>query len=1150
MTTYEFPRARGGRYTDDAPGRMEFLAPRRRDLDAEGAHVARTAGRPRRGRGPAGGLAAPPAGRTDLWLPIGPSYVVGGQAAGRPRITGRVKSLAVHENGQRIYAAAANGGIWYSRNGGDSWHAIGGFAPTPGLTVPLTAHRHTAGAIHVRWRTEADDEVFVGTGEPVRQGGRPGGSLGGLGVLSAVGPADDPVVTDPWTLESQAEFAGAGFFRIVEEPDGGAILGATTRGLFQRGATAADPWTRVTGAPFNTFEGRVSSVLWTAATGAVPERIWAWVWAGTRRGLWFRNVDVPNTTWRRIAIAGLAEGRGVLAAPATATTVYAFHDRGDDSNNLYHVDATVDPPRARRVTGVPNVVQTQGFYDMAIAVDPANPARVVLGGSFTDVADPAGANVNGEGAIWAGTVSAPPNPAFNGATHIGIGVHADVHDLVFSNAGARLWTGCDGGTFRSDDSTRAAGFYARNDGKPVTEPNYLAVHPRLEGYIVAGLQDNGILERASSTLWRHTGDGDGGGIALRPDAPDTFVRQFFQAFWGAISPLERGGVPFATWQAEFDASEFYSQPAGIVHTRGAGPGAVQVGQVLIGTTRVWMTQDFGATWATLPRGTDALLPAYNANQDRLGSAVVACRWQGPDQAWVLTGNEVYLLSRTPGTDTAASVGTWAPRYTELRRSFASPAGSARALVKRAPVWTDLAVDPDVGGTRRGPRGAFYLGTVGSRTNAAVDTLYWFDGDQTLHATGLRSEAGGVPAPVTSIAPDPTNPDHVYVGTSVGVWRGERTFPGGVPDWDWEPVVNGLPEAAVEDLSMFSDDGVRLLRAAVMARGVWEMRLGQDVEDLTYVRVHEDDMRHRDESILVNRNLVGERSWHASPDIRPRPASRPTARPAAGAPWTFVAQPPGDVLRQFQAALRSRFADPRFRANGLWDTYFDRCLLDRGAPAAGGVASVDGAFYDTVMVAPHDTAELWSTAVPTEADLHELVPPIAERPTHEASMTLTPAPHRVDVVVHRRGLLPIAGNEVRVTLLKWTDPDFMSLVRRWLRARPNDPQTWFTGNVPWADAVNEVLDSAAGTTTRTFGEGWSFVGTNAASRRRTPTTELDNLSSGIVTFDLDLTGVPENTVYLLAAVIRADGGSNMAPNPLRDLTLGNPHVAVRSLRVHS
>jgi hypothetical protein len=986
--------------------------------------------------------------------------------------------------------------------------------------------------------------VFVGTGEPVATSGLPGGSLGGLGVLSAVGPADDSLVDNPWTLEGQAQLEGGGVFRLAEEPGGGLILAATTRGLFRRGATAADPWTRVSGTPFNAFQGRVSDVLWTAASGGVPERIWAWVWAGPGRGLWFRNDGSAN--WTRIAIPGLAEGRGVLAAPAAAAaaTVYAFHDLGNN-NDLYRVDATTAPPTAAVVANVPNVVRGQGFYDMAMAVDPANPVRVVLGGSATNVADPAGGNVNGEGAIWAGTVSAPPAPSYSNATHIGIGCHADVHDLVFSNAGGRLWTGCDGGIFRSDNSARVAGFYPRNDGTPVTEPNYLAVHPRLEGFIVAGLQDNGIIERASSSVWRHTGDGDGGGVVLRPDAPDRFARQFHNAFWETISPLGRGGVPFATYQAEHDASQFYSQPAGVVHTRTVGPLTFPIGQVLVGTNRVWMTQDFGATWATLPTGTDALLPAYLPAQDRLGSAVVACRWQSPDEAWVLTANEVYELTRTPGTDSLLSVGTWA-RRTELRRSFASPAGSTRNRVKRSAVWTDLAVDLDAGGVRRGPRGAFYLGTTGHPTQPAVDTLYWFDGDLTLHATGLRSEAGGVPAPVTSIACDPAHPDEVYAGTTVGVWRGVRTFAAGVPDWAWTPLVNGLPEAAIEDLSTFSDGPVRLLRAAIMARGVWELQIDVDTADLTYVRVHEDDMRHRATSILLQRNLApGERSWHSSPDIRPRPALRPATPPTAATPWTFAAQPAPLVLRQFQAALRSRFADPRFRANGLWDRYFDECLLDRGSPTTvGGQASVTRAFYDTVMVAPHATAELWGTAAPTEADLHELSAPIAEGVIGATSMTVPAALHRVDVVVHRRGLDALPGADARVTLLQWRDPDILP----WNWARPNDPTTWFQGAVPWAAAVNEVLDSATGVPASAFGDGWSFVGTNAATRRRSPGTDLDNLASGVVTFDLDLTGVRTNTVVLLVAVIRADGPSSLAPAPLRDLTLGNPHVAVRSLRV--
>ena len=96
----------------------------------------------------------------------------------------------------------------------------------------------------------------------------------------------------------------------------------------------------------------------------------------------------------------------------------------------------------------------------------------------------------------------------------------------------------------------------------------------------------------------------------------------------------------------------------------------------------------------------------------------------------------------------------------------------------------------------------------------------------------------------------------------------------------------------------------------------------------------------------------------------------------------------------------------------------------------------------------------------------------------------------------------------------------------------------------------MLNSATGVPTTGFGDGWSFVGTNAATRRRSPATAVDNLASGVVTFDLDLTGVRDNTVVLLAAAIRADGPSAIAAASLRDLTLSNPHVAVRSLRVHT
>ena len=68
-----------------------------------------------------------PGADAQRWVPIGPSVVRQGQAVGRPRVTGRIRDLAIDTTGQRIYAATAKGGLWYSRDGGSSWEPVGGW---------------------------------------------------------------------------------------------------------------------------------------------------------------------------------------------------------------------------------------------------------------------------------------------------------------------------------------------------------------------------------------------------------------------------------------------------------------------------------------------------------------------------------------------------------------------------------------------------------------------------------------------------------------------------------------------------------------------------------------------------------------------------------------------------------------------------------------------------------------------------------------------------------------------------------------------------------------------------------------------------------------------------------------------------------------
>ena len=59
------------------------------------------------------------------WLPVGPSTVLQGAGQSQPRVSGRVRDIAVSPNGKRIYIAAAGGGVWYSSDTGSTWSPVG-----------------------------------------------------------------------------------------------------------------------------------------------------------------------------------------------------------------------------------------------------------------------------------------------------------------------------------------------------------------------------------------------------------------------------------------------------------------------------------------------------------------------------------------------------------------------------------------------------------------------------------------------------------------------------------------------------------------------------------------------------------------------------------------------------------------------------------------------------------------------------------------------------------------------------------------------------------------------------------------------------------------------------------------------------------------
>jgi hypothetical protein len=1113
-----------------------------------------------------------------LWVPIGPTVVLAGQAGGRPRVAGRVRDLRVSDDGQRAYAATANGGVWYSGDGGETWAPLGGWAVSgtpPTTTAP--ANVLVCGCLYVRFDPggiAGNDEVLVGTGEllpqlPSTPQGWPGGNASSVGVLRAVGPSGAAEFAQVWNVEG-TNLAGRGIFRLAANPaetPPTTFVAATSAGLFTRTGAPAATWTPVPAAPFNTAAGATficTDVAWGPAKGATPSRLWVAVRddAGANSGL-FVSTNGVNGPFTPITLTGLAaQSRISLAiAPSNPAVVYALAD----NNLVWRMDGTTVTPVSRIP---PNLLGTQAAYDQAIGVHPTRPERIVLGGAL-ELADGQWsaslyvASVTGPtaGSYRFGFASpAPPDPTTDDS-YVGNGVHPDVHVTRFIPVpgATELWVGCDGGVFRSqrgdaDNRQIKNSFVARNTGIAALETGYVATHPQVDGYSLAGTQDNGTIERVGDTIWRGRFLGDGGGVTFNPATPHRFVRQYVQATWsddgfaGTVftNPVLRstgssttGTVPE---QTEDTNAAFYSG----VDAAAGGPGAAVLA---FGTYRVWYSPDWGQNWVTLPSYTDPMIPAsQNTVTDAtvmaggvpnyLAAQVVAVRWASPTRLFVLCRTIVLqydiVADATVASGfrvTTAVLSRQAPGKSQDPQAAATVASPGQVL-PAVGEWSDLAVhDPS-----RSTHGSFYVAATGSPATPTMDTLWWFDGDDRWHATGLRTDAvHGVPAPAYAVAVHPGNRDIVFVGTSVGVWKG--TLHAGGPTWDWQVYSNGLPEATVQDLSTFNAGGVQLLRAAVQARGVWEVDLQAPGTAQTYVRVHAWDSRRAATTTLTDPGQPVPNSalaFHASPDVRVRPRRGSKPRNPVGLPWAG-ASADAYGLWAFQTALHGR-PDALCKPDGQWTPLFDARLR----AATGGSNRITLAVWRNIVGAgaafPNAFADPWNGASPTEADLAELIVDLPPAGGSPASIGMRPVAAHVDVLVHHRHLTPIAAANVNVTLLRRD-------------VTGTNVAAWAALAGTWAAPVQTFLRS--GGAPPALPAGWSFAdaATPTPIPVRSPAGPIDVRLPRVATFDVDFTGLATGTRVLLVAVVHSTIDPVTLPgSALQNLVLGTRFAAVRSVEI--
>lgn len=491
----------------------------------------------------------------------------------------------------------------------------------------------------------------------------------------------------------------------------------------------------------------------------------AGIWRSADNGsTWSKLTNFPDRGYRRIELGiGQGTGSGILYAGLEAFdqngrpfgAVFKSTDRGANWTHLQQA---------------PNYCSGQCNYDNIIAVDPRNANVVYLGGSFIS------SNTG-----WGGVVhkSTDGGQTWRDMTPGDVPermVHPDMHAIAFDPTNPDIvWIGNDGGVFRSLNGGQT--WENRNGNLETLQFVNIGVHPTNPDVVFGGLQDN-AKARFNGTFWEGLDGGDGGYSEIDPFIPSIW----YGTNWSATDIGIRfhrndfGGTPEGwvikdTGLNVSDRMEFYVP----FELDRSTPGVLY-----LGTHRLYRTTNRAETWAPI-----------SGDLTKGGDGSISTIAVAPsDPKTIYVGASDGSLQSTSNTGANWTNRTRAP----LPNRYVS----------------DIAVHP----TDPAIVYAVFNG-YNTHTPAAPGHVFM----STNGGQSWQDVSGNLPdLPVLTIVIDPEQPDHIYIGTDLGVFRsitGGRT---------WVAYSNGMPFVPVYDLELNQPN--RMLWAGTYGRGVFRLALDE------------------------------------------------------------------------------------------------------------------------------------------------------------------------------------------------------------------------------------------------------------------------------------------------------------------------------------
>jgi photosystem II stability/assembly factor-like uncharacterized protein len=728
---------------------------------------------------------------TPTWSELGPAPIPVGEPNSGPD-SGRVTAIVVDPtDANTAYVGAAQGGVWRTTDGGAHWTALMDNAQSLAIgALALDPNDHTT--------------LWVGTGEPSFSLD----SFFGVGlyrILSAnatptvQGPFDSRVAGLSTTAGNGHAFLGESISKIVIDPANSDRMWVGTSYGYSGmsgdyGATIADP-----GLYFSSNATNTTPTFSQSANVGTKQVTDIALQPGSSDTLLIGVISANDYSGD-----GIYQTTNASTITDPSTQDFSFTKTKDlsgansDVPGVVHFAYSVSSPTtvfaAYNKSGGVLIKSTDGgatwpttlgnangfcdgqcWYDMPVAVDPTNPDVLLLGGNYHY-------DVTSGYAIFQSLNATAITPTF---TNRDSTLHPDTHAIAFSSNGGTVYTGNDGGVWKSTDHGTTWS-NENTSGLGITQFQSISTHPTDANLLIGGTQDNGTEEHTTAPAWMQSDGGDGGFALIDQSSTSTTTDTMYHTFFNASNPggsigFGRSGNGGQTWGAYLgcgsgftangidcnDGTLFYAPMA-----LGPGIGTNGTDSLYFGTTKLYESTNRGTTMSAVsqdfgtPISSIGIAPTNdNVRIVGLANGAVFVTSTGADPVEVTEPWDMFYVARTVIDPTDANIA-----YVTLDGYF----GNSDAHVWRT---TDLS-----------------------------------DG-----AASVWSPVGsGIPdVPVNAFAIDPNDHTHLFAGTDVGVY--ESTDSGTT----WTVYGTGLPNAAVFDLGISSPcTSSEVLRAATHGRGVW------------------------------------------------------------------------------------------------------------------------------------------------------------------------------------------------------------------------------------------------------------------------------------------------------------------------------------------